>query len=326
MSVSPLAISRPWNVAVLFGGPSAEREVSLDSGREIAAALERRGHQVTAIDPGPTEFEAQATLRHADWKQFDGVFIALHGTFGEDGTVQRFLDAAGVPYTGSDAESSRIAFSKSAAKERFDAEGIATPAYVLVNASDPRSRAAFHAAQLGYPIVVKPDAQGSSLGVSIVRWPDELPAALEKCFALGPFGLLERYVAGTEWTVGFLGPRALPPMCVSTDHDFLDFDAKYRDESTSVSFDGQVSREVVAGIRATASRACRALDATGACRVDLRVDEQGVAWLLEVNTLPGFTSHSAVPTAAARIGIDFDELCEQVLAMSLTQRAKRHAA
>ncbi len=326
MSNSSLANSRPLNVAVLLGGPSAEREVSLDSGREIIAALQRRGHIVAAIDPGPTDFEALATLRNTDWQRHDIVFIALHGTFGEDGTVQRFFDATGVAYTGSDAESSRLAFSKSAAKERFNAEGIATPAYVLVNASDSRSRAAFHAAQLGYPIVVKPDAQGSSLGVSVVRWPDELPAALEKCFELGHFGLLERYIAGTEWTVGFLGPKALPPMCVSTDHEFLDFDAKYRAESTSVSFEGSVPRAVIASVQSTASRARRALGVTGACRVDLRLDDSGVAWLLEVNTLPGFTSHSAVPTAAAQVGIAFDELCEQVIAMSLAERAARRAA
>jgi D-alanine-D-alanine ligase len=326
MSLSPLAISRPLNIAVLYGGPSAEREVSLDSGREVIAALERRGHSVIPIDPGPTEFDAHITLRCTDWSVFDVVFIALHGTFGEDGTVQAALDATGVPYTGSGAESSRLAFSKSAAKERFAADGIATPAYVLVNTEDPRSRAAFHAAQLGYPVVVKPDAQGSSLGVSIVRWPDELPAALEKCFALGPFGLLERYVAGSEWTVGFLGPQALPPMCVSTDHDFLDFDAKYRDEETSVSFDGGMPADVIAGIQATAARAGRALGTTGICRIDLRLDENNVAWLLEVNTLPGFTSHSAVPTAAARVGIEFDELCERVAAMPLVEGRSRRAA
>lgn len=326
MSITPLAISRPLNVAVLRGGPSAEREVSLDSGREIIAALRRKGHRVTALDPTEADFKPQAFHRLADWKRFDIAFIALHGTFGEDGTLQRLLDDLGVLYTGSDAEASRIAFSKSAAKERFNAEGIPTPAYVLINASDPRSRPAFHAAQLGYPIVVKPDAQGSSLGVSVVRWPDELPAALEKCFALGQFGLLERYVAGTEWTVGFLGPRALPPMCVSTSREFLDFDAKYRDEATSVCFRGQVRREVVAGIQATAARACRALGTTGVCRVDLRLDEEGIAWLLEVNTLPGFTTHSAVPTAAARLGIEFDDLCEQVIAMALASRANRRAA
>jgi D-alanine-D-alanine ligase len=322
MSISPLANSRPLNVAVLFGGPSAEREVSLESGRDIIAALKRKGHRVTPVDPREPDFERESFRKLADWSRIDVAFIALHGTFGEDGAVQGLLDADGVPYTGSDAESSRLAFSKSAAKERFLAEGIATPPYVLVNAADPISRAAVHAAQLGYPLVVKPDAQGSSLGISIVRWPDELPAALARCFALGQFGLLERFVAGSEWTVGFLGNETLPPMCVSTQREFLDFEAKYRDEATHVSFDGGPAE----AIAATAARACRALNVTGISRVDLRLDEHGVAWLLEVNTLPGFTSHSAVPTAAARAGIVFDDLCERAIEIALGRRSFRQAA
>lgn len=325
MTISPLAISRPLDVAVLYGGPSAEREVSLESGREIIAALRRRGHCVRAIDPAASDFEPPAFRKLADWPRVDVACIALHGTCGEDGTVQRLVDDVGVPYTGSDAESSQLAFSKSAAKERFAAERIATPPYVLVNAADPMSRIAVQAAQLSYPLVVKPDAQGSSLGVSIVRWPDELPAALERCFALGQHGLLEHYIAGSEWTVGFLGPQALPPMCVSTSRSFLDFDAKYRDEATQVRFDGE-PREVIAAIAAAASRACRALGVTGISRVDLRLDERYVAWLLEVNTLPGFTPHSAVPTAAAQVGIGFDELCECALAMALAERPLRRAA
>ena len=325
MSISPFAISRPLNVAVLYGGPSAEREVSLESGRDIIAALKRRGHRVSGIDPAQPNFDPQGFYGLADWSRIDVAFIALHGTFGEDGTVQRLLDDLGVPYTGSDAESSRLAFSKSAAKERFLAEGIATPPYVLVNAADPVSRIAVQAAQLGYPLVAKPDAQGSSLGVSIVRWPDELPVALERCFALGQFGLLERYIAGSEWTVGFLGAEALPPMCVSTPREFLDYEAKYRDEATHAEFDGTPS-DLRSAISLTASRACRALGVRGISRVDLRLDESGVAWLLEVNTLPGFTSHSAVPTAAAHLGIDFDELCERALAMALSQKSLGRAA
>ncbi|HEX6986493.1 MAG TPA: D-alanine--D-alanine ligase [Planctomycetaceae bacterium] len=326
MSLSPSAVRRPLRVAVLYGGPSAEREVSLESGREVAAALARRGHRVTPIDPGPGPLDEEGFLRIADWRRFDVAFLALHGTFGEDGTAQRLLDRVGLPYTGSDAEASRLAFSKSAAKERFAAEGVATPGYVLVHECDPRSRVARHAATLGFPLVVKPDAQGSSLGVSVVRWPDELPAALERCFALGPFGLLERYVAGQEWTVGFLGARPLPPMCVSTPREFLDFDAKYRDEATTVSFEAAAPPAVVNAVVALAARACRSLGVTGVSRVDLRLDPRDVPWVLEVNTLPGFTPHSAVPTAAARAGIGFEDLCERALALAFAERSARRAA
>ncbi|MGC1276579.1 MAG: D-alanine--D-alanine ligase [Planctomycetaceae bacterium] len=323
---SSFAIRRPLNIAVLSGGPSAERDVSLESGREVACALERQGHRVSPIDPGAGPFDEDAFLHLADWRRFDVVFLALHGTFGEDGTVQRLFDRQGVTYTGSNAESSRLAFSKSAAKERFAAEGIATPGYVLAHECDPRSRVARHAAALGYPLVIKPDAQGSSLGVSIVEWPDELPAALEKCFTLGPFGLLERYVAGQEWTVGFLGSRALPPMCVSTARRFLDYEAKYRDDSTTVCFETGASPRVVQAVVALASRAVRAVGATGICRVDLRLGCQDVPWVLEVNTLPGFTPHSAVPSAAERAGIAFDDLCEQAIGLSLAERTLRRAA
>lgn len=326
MSLPPARFPRPLDVAVLYGGPSAEREVSLESGREIAAALNMRGHRVTLLDPGSEPSDAEAFLRLAGWRWFDVAFLALHGTFGEDGTVQRLLDSARLPYTGSGPEASQLAFSKSAAKKRFHARRIATPEYALVRDRDPRLRIAEDAAAIGYPLVLKPDAQGSSLGVSVVRTPRELPAALEKCFALGPLGLLERYVPGTEWTVAFLGEQPLPAMCVSTPRDFLDFEAKYRDESTAVSFEADVPPQVVARITNLAAAARRALGVTGVSRIDLRLDPQNVPWVLEVNTLPGFTPHSAVPTAAARAGLGFEDLCERVIALAFAERAARRAA
>lgn len=326
MSAAPAPFPRPLEIALLYGGPSAEREVSLESGREIGAALLRKGHRVTAIDPGEEAVETEAFLRLAEWRRFDVAFLALHGTFGEDGTVQRLLDSVGVPYTGSDARASALAFSKSAAKARFAAEGVATAAYAIVRRGDPMSRTARDAAAVGFPLVVKPDAQGSSLGVSVVRSPSELAAALERCFALGPSGLIERFIPGAEWTVGFLGDEPLPPMCVSTPREFLDFDAKYRDESTTVSFGGEGSPEVSGRVTAVAAAARRALGVTVVCRVDLRVDPGGTPWVLEVNTLPGFTPHSAVPTAAARIGLGFDDLCERVITLAFAERAARRAA
>jgi D-alanine-D-alanine ligase len=317
---------RSLNVAVLCGGPSAEREVSLESGREVAAALSRRGHRVSLLDPRAERSAPDAFLRLAAWRRFDVAFLALHGTFGEDGTVQRLLDRVGLPYTGSGPEASRLAFTKSAAKGRFAAAGVATPPAVRVRQVDPPCEILLRAATVGYPLVAKPDAQGSSLGVGIVASEGELPAALDRCFALGPSALLERYVAGTEWTVGFLGGESLPPMCVSTPRAFLDFDAKYRDEATTVDFETDTPPAVVARIVAQASEACRSLGVTGVSRVDLRLDGRSQPWVLEVNTLPGFTPHSAVPTAAARAGIDFESLCERVISLAFKDRTVRRAA
>lgn len=326
MSLPPLTIRRPLNVAVLLGGPSAEREISLESGQAVSAALERCGHRVTAIDPGQNAVDANEFQRLADWNAFDVAFLALHGTFGEDGTIQSYLDAIGLPYTGSRAKVSRLAFSKSATKERLIAEGIPTAEYVLVNAFDLRSRIAMHAASLGYPLVVKPDAQGSSIGVSIVRAPGELEQALDACFAFGHYGVMERYIDGSEWTVGFLGQVSLPPICVSTSRAFFDFDAKYRDEATQVRFDDEQSPESAPIVKTTAARTIAALGVTGVCRVDLRLDRSNSPYVLEANTLPGLTSHSLIPAAAARIGISFDALCERVIDLALSQQMGRRAA
>lgn len=321
-----MLLGRPLNVAVLYGGPSAERDISLESGREVAAALARRGHRVTLLDPGAESRDAGDFLRLADWRRFDVAFLALHGTFGEDGTVQRLLDRVGLPYTGSGQEASRLAFSKSAAKDRFASVGVATPPAVFVSRTDPLLELQAHAAAIGYPVVGKPDAQGSSLGVSIVARPDELPAALGKCFAFGPSALLERYITGTEWTVGFLGGEPLPPINVATPRAFLDFEAKYQDDATALRFDADMPPEVLRRIVSTASRACQSLGVTGLARVDLRLDGRNEPWVLEVNTLPGFTSHSYVPAAAARAGIDFDSLCERVIQLALAERTARGAA
>lgn len=326
MSLPPLTIRRPLHVAVLLGGPSAEREISLESGNAVMAALERCGHRVTAIDPGRNAIDAAEFQRLADWRSFDVAFLALHGTFGEDGTIQSYLDAIGLPYTGSDAKVSRLAFSKSATKERLIAEGIPTAEYMLVNAFDLRSRIATHAASLGYPLVIKPDAQGSSLGVSVVRAPEELEQALEACFAFGPYGVMERYIDGAEWTVGFLGSHSLPPLCISTTRAFFDFHAKYRDEATRFHFENEGSQQAQEALTAVASRTISAMGISGTSRVDIRLDRDQKPWVLEANTLPGFTSHSAVPAAAARIGITFESLCERVIGLALSQQTLRRVA
>ena len=299
--------SGPWKVAVLLGGDSAEREISLASGSCVSQALRERGHHVTQIDP---KF---VYLGHYDWAETDVAFLALHGKFGEDGQVQAILEKLGVPYTGSDSEASRVGISKSATKERIIQHAVPTPRYVLIHESDSPERIVAHANGLGFPVVVKPDTQGSSLGVSIVQNVEELLTALPKCFALDAFGIVEQAIIGSEWTVGMLDECILPPILISTDRQFFDFEAKYHDDGTGYRFDYNVTSDVVRRIELVAQNACRALGTCGLARVDIMLDRDQQPWVLEINTIPGLTDHSLVPKAAAQFGWSFGELCERAI-------------
>ena len=313
-------LSRKLDVALLAGGPSAERDISLKSGAAVSRALAEMGHVVCEIDP------AVANLDECDWARFDAAFIALHGKFGEDGQVQQILEDANVPYTGSGVSASRLAFSKSAAKERFVQHQVPTAPYVLIHESDTPHRIVREASQLGYPLVVKPDTQGSSLGVSIIRAALELPAALARCFHYDAFGLLEQGITGSEWTVGLMDDWALPPIRVRTERAFFDYEAKYEDSATRYEFDFDVPSEEVERVVKTAQSACAALGTCGLVRVDLIVDQAGRPQVLEVNTVPGLTDHSLVPKAAARLGMSLGELCQACLQSALGRSARRAAS
>jgi D-alanine-D-alanine ligase len=303
-------------IAVLAGGESRERNISLESGDAVAKALSERGHIVTRIDP------AQIDLATLDWSGFDVVFLALHGTFGEDGHTQQILEELGIPFTGSDSNVSRLAFSKSAAKERFVQNGVPTPSYVLIHVSDCASRIQQQALALGFPLVVKPDAQGSSLGVTIVRTPEELPQALARCFHFDAFGLIETAIDGTEWTLGMLDDMPLPLIQIETGRGFFDYTAKYEDDETQYLFEFAVPTNVVKAVESAGRRAGEALGVRGLARADLRVDRFGQPWVLEVNTIPGMTSHSLVPKAAARMGLSLGALCERAIENCLTRQAR----
>ncbi len=307
--------SGPWKVAVLLGGESAEREISLASGRCVSQALRDRGHQVVEIDP---KF---INLTQHDWRETDVAFLALHGRFGEDGHVQSILETLHVPYTGSDSEASRVGISKSATKERITQHSVPTPAYLLIHESDSAERILTHANSLGYPVVIKPDTQGSSLGVSIVQNAEELRDAMPKCFALDSFGILEKAIIGSEWTVGMLDDFILPPIQISTDRQFFDFEAKYHDDGTGYRFDYNVTSDVVRRIEQVAQNACRALGTRGLARVDIMLDRHQQPWVLEINTIPGLTDHSLVPKAAAQLGWSFGELCERAIFSCLKSTA-----
>lgn len=297
----------PLRIAVLAGGDSDERSISLKSGAAVEAALTRCGHRVLHLDPAIVE------LPGIDWSQFDVAFIALHGRFGEDGQVQRLLEEANVPYTGSDAVASRLAFSKSAAKERFLESGVPTPSYFLIHYADDFDHIRRQVETLGYPLVVKPDTQGSSLGVSIVRTPNQLSSALRLCFQFDGFGIVESMIEGSEWTVGLIDSQILPAIKIETDRSFFDWTAKYEDDATRYLFDTKTSRQVTEQIENVSQKACIALGTRGLVRVDLRLDGNDQPWILEINTIPGMTDHSLIPKAAAQMGIDFPTLCDQLV-------------
>ena len=305
----------PFQIALLAGGTSRERNISLESGAAVAKSLAERGHSVSPIDPAHVE------LSDLDWSSFDVAFLALHGTFGEDGHVQQILEEAGIPFTGSDSVASRLAFSKSAAKERFIQNGVPTPAYVLIHESDSAARIQQQANALGFPLAVKPDGQGSSLGITIVRTPEELPQALARCFHFDPFGLLEVAIDGTEWTLGLLDGEPLPLIQIETGRGFFDYTAKYEDDDTQYLFDFAFPASVIMSIESAGRRAYDALGCRGLARIDIRVDRFNEPWVLEVNTIPGMTGHSLVPKAAARLGLSLGAICERSIHNCLKHKA-----
>jgi D-alanine-D-alanine ligase len=322
---SPLAshIARPYflqpqerlanlSIAVISGGESDEREISLQSGANVARALSARGHRVMPLDP------AIVDLQELDWSRFDVAFLALHGRFGEDGEVQALLSQSGVCYTGSDARASRLAFLKSLAKEQFRYFGVPTPEARLLHYHDDFTLALRAADLLGFPLIVKPEAQGSSLGVSLVSRPSELEPALRRAFHFDGSVLLEQAIAGQEWTVGLLDDVVLPPIHIETAREFFDFDAKYHDNETRYLFDSPLPAGRAEEVCDVARRAVEALGTRGLVRVDLRLDHARQPWVLEVNTIPGLTDHSLVPKAAAHLGIDFATLCELAVDRALS--------
>jgi len=314
MTSTGAGTQKPLRIAVLAGGESDERDVSLRSGACVARALSQRGHRVIPVDP------AEAPLASRAWDDVDVAFLALHGRFGEDGHVQALLTELGVPYTGSDADASRLAFSKSASKERFLQYEVPTPPYILIHESDDLGRIEKQARRIGYPLVVKPDAQGSSLGVTIVESPAQLSDALSQCFDYDKFGLLESCIVGTEWTLGLLDDDPFPLIQIEAARPFYDYRAKYDDDATRYHFEFGLPTNVVRAIENAGVRAAQAIGTRGLARVDLRVDRQNRPWVLEVNTIPGFTDHSLVPKAAERRGWTLGELCERAIHACLSAR------
>jgi D-alanine-D-alanine ligase len=296
-------------VAVLLGGTSSEREVSLDSGAGVLAALQRRGVDAFAVDGVPALIDAIRDGR------VDRVFNILHGTRGggEDGVLQGLLDALGVPYTGTGVLGAALSMDKIRSKQVWQALDLPTPDYRVLRPGDDVAAAA---AELGLPVIVKPAREGSSVGVSRVHVEADLEQAVALAARYDGELLMERLIEGDEFTVAILDGEALPSIRIVPAGSWYDYHAKYVADDTQYLCPGSEG-EAERALRTLALDAFHALDVTGWGRVDVMRDRDGGFWLLEVNTAPGMTSHSLVPKAAAAVGIDYDALCWRVLEGSL---------
>jgi D-alanine-D-alanine ligase len=269
----------------------------------VAAALEARGHDVVLMDPAASSWNDLPP-------RTDIILPMLHGTGAEDGTLQRQLDALGVPWVGSSAAASELTFDKVATRAALCAAGLPVPPGLGISASEDVAAVLTSAERLGWPVVVKPSRQGSSVGVSIVRSARELPAAWSEARKWDSEVVLEQYIAGREVTVPFVDGLALPVIEILPARAWYDYDAKYNDDATSYRVSPSGLPEGITGLVRRAIEVC---GVSAISRTDLRVDRQGRCWILEINTIPGMTSHSLVPLAARAAGWSLGELCEQVL-------------
>jgi D-alanine-D-alanine ligase len=303
-------MSRNLNITVMLGGPSAEREVSLRSGAAVAAALRSLGHEVRELDPKTPDWILPAKT--------DVVFLALHGTYGEDGTVQRQLDSVGVPYTGCDANSSAIAFDKILTKQKCVNAGVPTAKFVaLGSASAPLPM------DFSLPLVVKPARQGSSVGLQFVERAEDWPMALAASLKFDSEVVVEEKIIGRETTVGILGGEVLPVVEVRPKKGSYDYKNKYTVGMTEYFCPADFDPAMTARIRAAALGAFRAVGGRDYARVDVMVRVDGSPVVLEVNTLPGMTETSLLPKAAAAAGMSYAALCQNMVALALARSPEK---
>ncbi|MFN0066271.1 MAG: D-alanine--D-alanine ligase [Limisphaerales bacterium] len=303
-------MSDPLHVVVMLGGPSAEREVSLRSGAAVAGALRGLGHRVTELDPRPGAWALPAGT--------DVIFLALHGTYGEDGAIQAELEALGVPFTGCDATASRLAFDKVLTKERCNAAGVATPRHLVV-----QDRKAPWPAGWRPPLVVKPARQGSSVGLRFVDHPSGWPEALDAALRHDDAALIEERIVGPELTAGILDGRVLPLVEVRPHSGAYDYSSKYSAGATEYLCPAPLDAAATDRVQGAARRAFAAVGGRDYARVDVMLDAAGNPWVLEVNTLPGMTETSLLPKAAAAAGMPFPALCGKMVELALHRGARQ---
>jgi D-alanine-D-alanine ligase len=330
-------------IAVLFGGTSSERDVSIASAAQVFTALRDRGHEVLAIDtakgvlgPGDVdafvsatvaydppgledipaaELTARLTAEGGELRGVDVVFLALHGGSGEDGTLQALLDSAGVPYTGSGVLGSAVAMDKDVSKKLFRCAGVPTPDWIMAPAG-----VAEVADRIGFPAIVKPNTQGSTIGLTVVKAPEQLADAIAAAAAWDREVMIERFVPGREFVVGVLDGRALAVgEIVPQLGEIFDYQSKYQVGGAVETFPADLPQEATAELQRLAVDAHRALKLGSYSRIDFRMDGDGGLWCLEANTLPGMTATSLMPQSAAAAGIGFADLCERLCALALAE-------
>lgn len=337
-------------VALLMGGRSSEREISLRTGAGIARSLRALGHSVTAVDsatgrmlPEGDEERAAAPAEEVRalavgatgalvqaqaLREAEVVFLALHGGDGEDGTVQALLELAGKPYTGSGVLASALAMNKATAKRLFERAGIPTPRWRLLgsDAWSGDTPPTFDASELGgYPLVVKPNAEGSTVGLTIVTEAADLPEALRLAAGYGPEVLIEEYIPGRELTVALLGDEALPIVEIRPQGGHYDYESKYTAGKSTYTCPAELAEPLAARVRELGLAAARTLGCRGVARVDFRLSPGDEPYCLEVNTIPGMTPTSLVPKAAAARGISYDQLVQRMLDLAVAEWRRRRS-
>jgi D-alanine-D-alanine ligase len=302
-------MSEKLKITVMLGGPSAEREVSLKSGAGVASALRSLGHEVAEVDP-----------RDGIWKlpqKTDVVFLALHGTYGEDGTVQAELEKLGMPYTGCDSEASRIGFDKVLTKQRCIADGVPTARFLVIDSASASWPMGWNP-----PVVLKPARQGSSVGLQFVEKVSDWSQALAESMRYDTQVLMEEKISGRECTVGILGEKALPIVEVRPKTGVYDYENKYITGTTEYFCPADFDAATTKRIQEAGLSAFKAIGGRDYSRVDVMVRADGEPVVLEVNTLPGMTESSLLPKAAAAAGISYAELCQKMIELAMKRRAK----
>ena len=309
-------------IGVIYGGDSAEREISLLSGQQVLQYLLAAGVDAFGVDlSGPEALASgQTQLQQLQQAAMDAAFIAMHGPGGEDGTLQGVLEYLGVPYTGSGVMASALGMHKLMTKMVWERSKITTPPWRLL---DDKSDLVEVANELGLPLVVKPVHEGSSLGVHIAASVEDMQSAYADAKAFDRQVMAEKLIVGEEYTIGILNGRALPAIRLQTNNEFYDLEAKYYSDDTSYSFENTLSSAQQMALETECVRAFEAVECLDWGRIDVMRDGQGKNWLLEVNTSPGMTSHSLVPMAAKQAGLSYEQLVVVILNLAIQRHKKR---